>query len=261
MNREHIQRLLDRFNTGEATDAEKIEVEQLISRGVIGLDEIPGFKDIQRQVANLDAPAPSGELDRRFYKMLSAEKRKILPSFWRDVFFWPSLAPKLALASIALIIGIAVGYFFRSPASSPDPELATLSQQVTDLRETIMLSLLEKGSATERLKAVTLTQDMNEASSKVTDALIRTLNVDENVNVRLAALEALMPYASDDVVREALIRSIGKQQSPLVQISLAELMVALQEKGAVQEFQKIVESENTPPEVKRKIRKSIDVLI
>ena len=98
-------------------------------------------------------------------------------------------------------------------------------------------------------------------AKKVTGALIRTLNQDENVNVRLAALEALKPYATDSSVREALIRSIAKQESPLVQVSLAELMVALQEKGAATEFEKLVESGNIPAEVKEKLRESIKVLI
>jgi len=71
----------------------------------------------------------------------------------------------------------------------------------------------------------------------------------------------LKPYASDSSVREALVRSIKNQESPLVQVSLAELMVALQEKAAVKEFERIVESEKTPEPVKQRIRESIDVLI
>jgi hypothetical protein len=102
---------------------------------------------------------------------------------------------------------------------------------------------------------------MNEASMKVTNALIQTLNQDENVNVRLAALDALKPYARDSSVRAALIRSISKQESPLVQISLAELMVALQEKSAVKEFEKIVESDSTPADVKKRIKENMEVLI
>ena len=147
------------------------------------------------------------------------------------------------------------------PESPADRQIVALSRQVSDLQELMMLSLLEKGSATERLKAVTLTQEMSDASRKVTDALIQTLNHDENVNVRLAALEALKPYVIDSKVREALVRSIGSQESPLVQISLAELMVGLQEKSAVKEFEKIVESEKTPLEIKEKIRETIRVLI
>ena len=78
----------------------------------------------------------------------------------------------------------------RSQASQGfDQQIDALSQQVTELQEMMMLSMLEKGSATERLKAVGLTREMDEASKKVTNALIETLNHDENVNVRLAALD------------------------------------------------------------------------
>ena len=51
------------------------------------------------------------------------------------------------------------------------------------------------------------------------------------------------------------------QESPLVQLNLAELMAAIQEKKSVSELQKLVDSDNTPKEVKDKIRKSIAVLI
>ena len=140
-------------------------------------------------------------------------------------------------------------------------QIELLSEQISDLQEMMMLSLLEKGTTTERLKAVGLTYQMDEASKKVTNALIQTLNQDENINVRLAALEALKVYAADSSVREALIHAIGQQTSPLVQIALAELMVAIQEKSAVKEFEKIIESDRTPREVKMKIRESIQTLI
>ena len=79
-----------------------------------------------------------------------------------------------------------------------------LGQEVSDLKELMMLSLLEKESATERLKAVSLTQEMDQASQKVTSALLQTLNNDDNVNVRLAALDALKPYSSDGNVRAGI---------------------------------------------------------
>ena len=78
-----------------------------------------------------------------------------------------------------------------------------------------MLNMLEKESTSERLKAVNLTQGMDNASEKVVEALLQTLNNDPNVNVRLSALEALFPYASNPKVREGLIQSISQQESPL----------------------------------------------
>lgn len=262
MEKENIQRLLDRFNEGSATDAEKKDIESLLEAGMISLEDIGGFAALDRQLERMESPAPSLGLDRRFYQLLSDERGKRVSASWWPPFAWGAFAPKMALASLMLIIGLVAGYILRPVASGPDgQQLETLSRQVSDLQEMMMLSLLEKGSATERLKAVNLTQEMTEASRRVTNALIQTLNQDENVNVRLAALDALKPYAADSSVREALIRSIARQDSPLLQMSLAELMVALQEKSAVSEFEKVVESDKTPAEVKKKIRESINVLI
>ncbi|HNP08876.1 MAG TPA: HEAT repeat domain-containing protein, partial [Cyclobacteriaceae bacterium] len=88
-----------------------------------------------------------------------------------------------------------------------------------------------------------------------------TLNEDGNVNVRLAALDALRPYVRESNVREAIIRSIASQSSPMVQVALAELMVELQEKKSVKELRKLLEEEATPKDVKQRIEESIQVLI
>ena len=167
--------------------------------------------------------------------------------------------PRLALASVILFLGFAGGYWFQRPSGGGD--VAALTEEVSELKEMMMLSLLEKESATDRLRAVSLTSELGKASDKVTNALFSTLNNDPNVNVRLAALEALIPFTSDSKVREGLVRSIAFQDSPLVQVNLAELMAAMQEKKSVSELKKLAESDRTPKEVKEKIKKSIEVLI
>lgn len=262
MSSEEIQQLLVRFNSGVATPDDYRKIESLIEAGVVNLEDLDEIRALQDQVEALRIPSPSSALDRDFQRLLVNEKRNEQPSRLKKFFSWPELMPRLVFASIALLLGLAVGYLIKPSASGPgDDQIHALSQQVSDLQEMMMLSLLEKGSATERLKAVGLTHEMDEASKKVTMALISTLNNDENVNVRLAALEALKPYATDSSVKEALIRSIALQESPLVQVSLAELMVALQERAAVREFEKIVDSDKTPDPVKQKIRESLKVLI
>jgi len=264
MNEDHIKRLLRKYNAGEATPGEIIEIETMLETGIIEINELSEMDELQGQVANMHLPLPSDVLNRNFYDMLSRQKREEspLPAARQTSFSWHGFAPRLALASVILIAGIALGYLLRPPSTtSGEAQVAALSQQVSELQEMMMLSLLEKGSATDRLKAVGLTQQMDEASKKVTNALIHTLNHDENVNVRLAALDALKAYAGDSIVREALIRSIANQESPLVQVSLAELMVALQEKAAARELERIVASDKTPGPVKKKLRESINVLI
>jgi hypothetical protein len=261
MEKARIQELILKFNMEQATAAEVKEIEQLLEAGLIELDALQEPGKMETAVANLKFPEPTGDLDHRFYQMLALEKGSKSSFSWREFFSWPQLAPKLALAAVMLVIGVSIGYFIKPQASSSNNQMAELTQQVVDMKEMMMLSMLEKESATERLKAVSLTSDMNSASQKVTNALLETLNNDENLNVRLAALEALKPYARDSKVREALVRSISVQESPLVQVALAETMAQMQVKSSVKELEKIMKSDKTPADAKSRIKQSIDILI
>jgi hypothetical protein len=261
MDNKNIQELIFRYNHQQATAEDVREIERLLENGSIELHQLTAVDQMDQQLAKMDYPVPTAELDNRFYQILSQEKG-IKPSFsWRKFFSWPELAPRLALASLTLIIGFGIGYFIKPAGTVQNQDISAVKTELSALKEMMMLSLLEKESATERLRAVSLTSEMNEASSKVTSALIQTLNEDENVNVRLAALDALKPYARQSEVREALIRSIANQQSPLVQVALADLMGQLQAKSSVKELQKLLKSDSTPTDVKNRIKQSIDILI
>jgi hypothetical protein len=255
-----VQELILKFNTQQLNADEQREIEKLVESGAIDMSELESVATLQSAFDRIEYPQPSPDMDDRFYQMLALEKKSGRSFSWDGFFSWSFLAPKLALASLTLLIGFAAGYFLR-PSSSKSVEMTALTQQVTDLKEMMLLSLLEKESATDRLKAVSLTNDLDQASVKVTGALLQTLNEDENVNVRLAALDALKPYAKSGAVREELIRSIARQDSPLVQVALAEMMAELQVKSSVKEFEKILQSEQTPADVKKKIKESIQILI
>jgi hypothetical protein len=259
MKQERIQELIAKFNSNNLSESEQREVESLIESGEVDFSAFDQLAQFGERIAKIEFPSPSRDLDDRFYQMLAIEKRSKLQSRWEAFFSWPQLAPRLAFASVALIAGIAIGYLIQ-PSDESGAQTTALVKEVSDLREMVMLSLLEKESATERLRAVSLTQEMNTVSTEVTEALIKTLNQDENVNVRLAALEALKPYIHDSKVREDLIRSIARQNSPLVQVALAEFMAAIQERSSVKELEKIIQSRRTPAEIKDKIKQSIKVL-
>jgi HEAT repeats len=259
MEQEKINELLAKFNAGLA-DADEVKIiEQLIEAGEMELTQLQEISRLQSQVAKIETVTPSQRLDEQFHKMLAEEKKQHGGKSVSLSVNWSKLFPRLAMAASLLIAGFVVGYFLKGP--SQHKSVSELTQQVGELKEMMMLAMLEKESATERLKAVSLTSDMNQVSKKVTSALFKTLNGDENVNVRLAALDVLMNYAKDGEVRAELIKSISLQDSPLVQIALAELMVTLQEKKSVTELKKLLQSDKTPKEVKGKIEKSIDVLI
>jgi hypothetical protein len=259
MDAEKIQELLFRYNSGQAGADEIKELETLIADGFVQLDDIEGFERIESNILAMETPEPSPSLNNRFYQMLREEKKANASTGWRASFNWNNLMPRFAFATLTLLVGLGIGYLMRSPAQK-EKQIETLSHEISELKEMMMLSMLEKESATDRLKAVNLTQGMDQAGIKVTSALLQTLNNDENVNVRLAALDALKPFTEDSQIREALIRSIANQKSPLVQVAMAELMAALQEKAAVGELQKLLKDSETPSDIKEKIQESIRII-
>ena len=54
-----------------------------------------------------------------------------------------------------------------------------------------------------------------------------------------------------------MVASIVNQKSPLIQVELADLMVALQEKKAVKSFEKLIREENVNTSAKQKMEESI----
>jgi hypothetical protein len=255
-----IEELIAKYNEGLADPSEIKLLEKLIEEGTVSLTQLQELNKLDEQIVQMEQPSPSMKMEDQFYAKLAAEKKKIRRNVvalsWPD---WSALTPRLAFASVLLVAGFVGGYFLQSPGENK--QVRALTQQVGDLKEMVMLSLLEKESATDRLRAVSLTGDMNQVSQNVIRALFKTLNEDDNVNVRLAALEELKSYVRDGHVREELVRSISKQESPMVQVELAELMVTIQEKKSVKALQRILENEKTPKEVKSKIEESIRVLI
>ncbi|MBS1680513.1 MAG: HEAT repeat domain-containing protein [Bacteroidetes bacterium] len=261
MEKKQIEELIAKYNEGLADPTETKTLEKLIELGEVQLTQLQELLKLDENLTKVVEPTPSQELDNRFYEMLAKEvQEKKLAYTSRPWSFMESWFAKtsvgLALVTVGLISGIFVQKFNGS-----DEDVKVLAREVTDLKEMMMISMLEKESATDRLKAVSLSEEITGPSKKVTDALFKTLNSDPSVNVRLAALDALHNYAKSSAVREGLVRSITNQDSPLVQVALAELMATLQEKSSVQELKKIMEQKTTPKEVKERIAESINVLI
>jgi len=193
------------------------------------------------------------------------------------------LQPWLATAFSLLLIagGVGLGYAIRRPvqasvagsvaattAASADAaqpvsdrqQLAALSTQVHEMREMMMLSLLQNPSASERMRGVSYTSDIKNVNPGMADALLATLNNDPNVNVRLTTLEALTHFANDPRVREGLVQSILEQDSPLVQSALADVMLKLQEKRSIRSFKKLLQQKDLNGMVRTKIQQTISRL-
>jgi HEAT repeat protein len=141
-------------------------------------------------------------------------------------------------ATLVLAVGVVLGRATdRAPAAPP--EVAALHQELRDLKQMVTLSLMQQQSASERLRGVSFSNQVDGSGDEIVSALLDTLKHDTNVNVRLASVDALKRFAERDVVRRAAVDALDTQRSPLVQMALIDFVVETQDRGAVGALRKL----------------------
>jgi HEAT repeat protein len=165
--------------------------------------------------------------------------------------------PRLAYACILLIAGAFIGSQFNGSNS----EIEQLSQEVQDMREMMMVNILEGASAADRLKAVNISSTLPSADSEAIHALLFTLNNDPSINVRVQTIEALKRWGNNERVRQGLVRAIAKQESPIVIVELADAMLELELRNSAPEFRKLIEERDLDFTVEQKLESSIAALM
>jgi hypothetical protein len=242
----------------EAADMRRIweELERLP-------DEIPGEEMRQRFAASLDlyleptgGRGLAGPLGgpRRFLGRLSAGLEGWLAG-------WLPRRPlaQAGLAAATLAVGLLIGsvHGFGLPRGGSTPamgagsasgasdsangasgtsgasggEIHALRDEVRSLSRLVTLSLLKQDSASERLRGVSFGREAGRGDDRVLQALLDTLRHDPDVNVRLAAVDALAPALGQPAVRGQLVLEVGAQRSPIVQIALIDMLLARDRAG------------------------------
>ena len=268
MKKRKIDDLIASYLSGELSPDEKNEIREILSREGVDPEKLADYQSIYKDLDILDVPEPSENMHREFRSMLSDCKRDLRSrelhsrekGFWDSIFnrgFFPKLAYGLSL----LVIGWIAGYLFSPGSSGMNDQIAVLSGEVKNMKEVMMLTMLQQPSASERMKAVSITHEFSDVNTKIADALIETLNTDPNVNVRLVTVETLTSFAGNPRIREGLIQSITKQNSPLVQLALADVMLKLKEKRSAEKFRELLNKKHIDFAIKEKIEETVKRLI
>lgn len=258
-------RLITAYITGAITPEEQAELDELIELGEIDRHDIKEMENLYQQMGTLPEAEPGDAVRKRFYTMLEAEKQKVTPTIEQRLTQWLEnlragfQLRRFALAMGVFIVGLLIGNL-TTPFQDYRHQLDQLSSEVSQMREVMMLNLLDNESATERLKAVNISTEMQPADNKIAEALLKTLNKDPNVNVRLAAIEALVRHASNPLVREGMINAIAAQDSPIVQSALADAMLRLQEKRSIDAFKELLDQNGLDQGVRDKLQNTIAAL-
>jgi uncharacterized membrane protein len=160
------------------------------------------------------------------------------------------------MAAACLIAG-----FFGGRGMTPqNSDVAELRKEMSGMRQLVTLSLLQQQSASERLRGVTWAYQSETSDMEVLSALLRTINTDPNVNVRLAAIDAVRNFASSPVARRGLVQALPKQTSPLAQIALVDALVDLRQSDARPEIETLLGGTDLDPTVRERLRQAVDRL-
>jgi hypothetical protein len=202
------------------------------------------FQELSVSIANLDlftVPERGDDYGAQIWRRLRLQERQA-PSGSR----W-NLRPALRWAQAGwvaalLLVGFLLGRYL------PGPE----REELRAMRELLTLSLLNQQSASERLAGVSWSRNLQQPDAKVLGALVQALESDPDVNVRLAAVDALSRYSTQSLVKDQLVNALGRQTSPMVQIALIDLLVELGEKRSADTLRRLANDEKTNQYVRQR---------
>lgn len=225
-------------------------------------DELEKIKFLYTQLDKIPVPEPGENLDKNFYNLLEPLKSVLAKpesrfKHYASVFnnlIGPISLPKLGYASLFIVLGVLIGKWIIPGNNS---QIEKMAAEVNQMKEVMMLTMLNQPSPSERIKAVSSVNSIPDTDTKVINALLETLNSDPDVNVRLVTVDALSSFTQNPQVRQGLVQSIAKQKSPLVQIALADLMVSLREKNSIEPLKNLLKDKEINYAVKTKIEACI----
>ena len=114
-----------------------------------------------------------------------------------------------------------------------------------------VLACLTDESAGTRLSGVYKFDDeFIEEDSRIINTLVKILHDDANANVKIATIDALLKYPTNEKIRTSLITALEKEETPLVQIKIIKSLSFLKENRAQKPLEKLINNKQTFPIVK-----------
>jgi len=215
---------------------------------------------LMNSFANEPSVQPSAKLKTSFEQLLAEEKAKQTKVI--------ALTPKKSsfksflqiAASVAILFtGYLIGGYQESQNSKQ--ELMAFQNEKKQLKENMMLAMIDNSSPSKRIKAINYTEELTTPNTKILQALIERMQQDSNSNVRLSAAEALSKFTDSELVRTSLIETLTTEKDPSIQIEIIQILVDIQEKRALAPMRKLLEQPESPDYLKTQVHIGIAHLI
>ena len=204
---------------------------------------------------NMNDIEPPPGMKSEFLKMMETE----MPQKPKVVAMVP-LWLKVAAIFIFVLLTFTTGYYIGSEKSSK--KLSALEVALYQTKQQVSLASLQDFSGPQKIEAVYNISQSEQTGDALIDALVNTMNTDKNVNVRLAAINALTGMIGKNArVKDELIRSLSIQNNPLLQISLIQVLTESGVKEAKDQIESMTRSEKTDEKVKAFAKDMIKIII
>ena len=255
MEAKEIRKLLEQYYEGNTTLVEEKRLNTYFSQSEVPTDlwadrdQFLAFSDLR----STDSSTAIGYDN--FFQKIDAQEESDQNRQVQHKLLGGRIAASVALALLGFLGGIWYGQ------EKTSDEVVALREEFKDMRKTMLLSQIQQASASERIQAIQASQLSDEDNQTVSEALLLTVASDPNVNVRLAAIEALNTHADQNAVRTALAQTLNAQDHPLVQIAIINQLVNWGEKEAVPELQRLVQSDEVEEIVKQQAEIGINQLM
>jgi len=244
MNCERFRERIPESLAGELTGAARAELMDHLAACSACSSEAAKMGAVWR---GLDSPLeaePDPVMRTRFLEVLEAYRAGIEQSRgrtgWWEAGWWPARAVWQTALALALLVAGGFGERYLARPRTPGPEIAQLQRQVENLRELVALSMLRDQSPSSRIHGVTFGSQMAQPDRPIEQALLYAVNHDDNVNVRLSAVDALEKLAGNPEIRRALVDALPMQDSPLVETAIVDVLVRTNDTEAVPALRQLV---------------------
>lgn len=240
-----IEELLEKYYDGDTT----LEEEKVL-KSFFQNENVPAHLQSHaaqfRYYVESAQEQPSITFDERLNLILNPAPEKPIKKLTS---WFMRIAAGLAL----ILVGFGGGALYNKFQNNGVADVAEKDvAPIQEIKTVLAFEHTQSTSASERIQAVNQSYTLSKADQDITQLLLNTLNFDPNVNVRLAACQALLRFKDEQGVTESLIQSLGIQTDPIVQITLIETLVAIKEKRAIDQIQQLAKDQQILEAVRTK---------
>jgi anti-sigma factor RsiW len=252
MNCEQAAEFLPEFWDSALDEIPRRELEAHLAACPSCRSEAARLKAFWLRLGAIPDEVPTAAARGRFEALLSDYERAVRRSRF-DAFFenwWPRRpAAQMACAMATLVVGLLAGHALTVDVQR-GREVARLQEEIGSTRQLVALSMLRQQSASDRLKGVDWSGQIPRPEPQVVNALLETVNYDDAVDVRLAAVDALRRLSTEAAVRSRMASSLDRQDSPLVQIALIDALADSRSPEVLSAIRRVADLKSINPAVR-----------